>query len=130
MKEISDELYEKLDILGLLPNDVRSSNVGKSDYSQHFIQPWSIWLDRPDLTSWDDDIIKRVLRTKKGETRRSDYEKIIHNCQERIRQIDVMEKYGKKDALFELGEDGGYHRVPSRKPTGLLGKMLEGFKKK
>lgn len=95
MKEISDELYEKLDILGLLPNDVRSSNVGKSDYSQHFIQPWAIWLDYPHLTSWDDDIIKRVLRTKEGETRRSDYTKIIHDCQERIRQIDAMEKYNK-----------------------------------
>ena len=95
MKEISDELYEKLDILGLLPNDVRSSNVGKSDYSQHLIQPWAIWLSYQNLTPWDCDIIKRVLRTKEGETRRSDYEKIIHNCQERIRQIDVMEKYNK-----------------------------------
>lgn len=39
MKEISDELYDKLDKLGLIPNDVRKSNVGKSDYSEHLIQP-------------------------------------------------------------------------------------------
>lgn len=125
MKEISDELYEKLDILGLLPNDVRSSNVGNSDYSEHFIQTWTLWQVYPNLTPWDYDILKRVLRKKEGETRRSDYEKIIHNCQERIRQIDVMEKYGKKDVLLELGEDGEYHRVPSRKPTGVLKEMLE-----
>lgn len=95
MKEISDELYAKLDILGLLPNDVRSSNVGNSDYSDQFIQAWTLWQAYPNLTPCDYDILKRVLRTKKGETRRSDYEKIVHDCQERIRQIDVMEKYGK-----------------------------------
>lgn len=63
MKEISDELYDKLDKLGLIPNDVRKSNVGKSDYSEHLIQPWSIWLDY-DLNPWDADIVKRILRTK------------------------------------------------------------------
>ena len=47
MKEISDELYEKLDILGLLPNDVRSSNVGNSDYSDQFIQAWTLWQTYP-----------------------------------------------------------------------------------
>ena len=31
--------------------------------------------------------MKRVLRTKEGEDRITDYEKIIHICQERIRQL-------------------------------------------
>ena len=42
-------------------DDVRSFNIGSSDYSKHFIQPWSIWIDY-DLNAFDADIIKRVLR--------------------------------------------------------------------
>ena len=91
MKEISDELYEQLDFLGMLPNEVRSSNVGKSDYSKHFIQPWAVWLDA-NLNPWDADIVKRVLRTKEGESRKLDYKKIIHICEERIRQLDFLAK--------------------------------------
>ena len=87
MKEIDDELYNKLDYLGLIPNNVRCTNVGKSNYSTHFIQPWSIWIDYPELTSFDHDIIKRILRTKEGDSREMDYEKIIHICKERIRQL-------------------------------------------
>ena len=94
MKEISDELYERLDFLGLIPHDdgVRSFNVGKSDYSRHVIQPWSAWLDY-NLNPWDADIVKRVLRTKEengltmDESRIMDYKKIIHICEERIRQL-------------------------------------------
>lgn len=86
MKEISDELYERLDYLGLIPNDVRSNNVGKSNYANKTIQPWSIWLDW-NLNAWDADIVKRVLREKEGDSREMDYEKIIHICQERIRQL-------------------------------------------
>ena len=69
-------------------NEVRDHNVGNSDYAQHKIQPWDIWLEYK-LNPWDADIVKRVLRTKKGESRRTDYEKIIHICQERIRQIEA-----------------------------------------
>ena len=94
MKEISDELYERLDFLGLIPHEdgVRSFNVGKSDYSRHVIQPWSIWIDY-ELNPWDADIIKRDLRTKAEEgmtmveSRILDYEKIKHICDERIRQL-------------------------------------------
>jgi hypothetical protein len=71
--------------------DVRSYNVGASDYAKHKIQPWDIWLSY-DLNPWDADIVKRVLRTKETDGRRLDYEKIIHICKERIRQID---EYGK-----------------------------------
>ena len=72
-------------------DDVRSYNVGSSDYAQHKIQPWDIYLDY-DLNPWDADIVKRVLRTKETDGRKLDYEKIIHICKERIRQID---EYGK-----------------------------------
>ena len=95
---IDYNLYKKLRILGIIHDskdevDIRSFNIGNSNYSKHIIQPWSIWLDYPELTSWDHDIIKRVLRTKKGETRTMDYEKIIHDCNERIRQIKLEQEY-------------------------------------
>lgn len=85
--QIDWELYQKLKYLGIIPSEERTHNVGASDYSKHIIQPWSIWLDYPDLTSWDHDIIKRILRTKKGELKELDYEKIIHICEERLRQL-------------------------------------------
>lgn len=85
------ELYNRLKQLGMIPNEVRLLNVGASDYSQHLIQPWSIWQEY-DLNPWDADIIKRVLRSKSTEPRKMDYEKIIHICQERIRQIEMEEK--------------------------------------
>lgn len=69
---------------------VRDFNIGNSDYSKRKIQPWDIWLEY-DLNPWDADIIKRTLRTKKSDSRRLDYEKIIHVCQERIRQINAKE---------------------------------------
>lgn len=92
-KQIEETLYNKLNKLGLIPNEVRKDNVGKSNYSEHTIQPWSIWLDY-NLNAWDADIVKRVLRTKsepgisKKEARIMDYNKIIHICKERIRQLE------------------------------------------
>lgn len=83
---IDKALFDRLSYLGLIPDDVRSHNVGNSDYSKHVIQPWSIWLDY-DLNAWDADIVKRVLRTKEGEPRAMDYKKIIHDCEERLRQL-------------------------------------------
>ena len=55
-KSIEEGLYNRLEKLGLIPNEVRKNNVGKSDYSKHTIQPWSIWLDY-DLNAWDADMI-------------------------------------------------------------------------
>jgi hypothetical protein len=87
MKQISDELYSRLEFLGIICDDnTRNYNEGKSNYSQHTIQPWSIWLDW-DLNPWDADIVKRVLRTKEDEPRELDYDKIIHDCKERKRQL-------------------------------------------
>lgn len=84
--EIDIKLYNQLKNLGIIPSEERSFNVGKSDYSKHIIQPWSIWIDY-NLNPWDADIVKRILRTKEGDSRIMDYEKIIHICKERIRQL-------------------------------------------
>jgi len=75
--------------LGLLSGESthRGRNVGASDYASHVIQPWSIWKDYQ-LNPWDADIIKRVLRIKEGDSRKLDYQKIMHICEERIAQLD------------------------------------------
>lgn len=66
--------------------NVQSYNVGKSDYAKHTIQPWDIWKEY-NLNPWDADIVKRVLRSKEGEERTLDYEKIIHICKYRIAEL-------------------------------------------
>lgn len=66
--------------------NVQSYNVGKSDYAEHAIQPWDIWKEY-NLNPWDADIVKRVLRSKEGEPRTVDYEKIIHICKYRIAEL-------------------------------------------
>ena len=78
----------------VIPADVRSYNIGSSNYSDYKIQPWDIW-EEYDLNGWDCDIIKRTLRTKDDPAltptaqRILDYEKIKHNCDERIRQLNA-----------------------------------------
>lgn len=84
--QIDWNLYQKLKYLGIIPSEERTYNIGNSDYYKHIIQPWSIWLDW-ELNPWDADIVKRVLRTKQGDSRITDYEKIIHICKERVRQL-------------------------------------------
>lgn len=77
--------------------DTRSYNVGTSDYSKHRIQPWDIWIEYG-LNPFDADIVKRVLRRKAGEDRVTDYKKIMHICQERIRQLQAGDDpFGKDD---------------------------------
>jgi len=97
LKDLNFELFfkrypkqkkiKKIKKLKVKKEDVRNYNIGKSDYSKHKIQPWDIWIEY-NLNPFDADIVKRVLRDKEGESRRLDYEKIIHVCQERIRQFD------------------------------------------
>lgn len=94
---INKKVLYKLIELGVLKttkHSCRDANVGKSDYSEHVIQPWTIWLEY-NMNAWDADIQKRLLRTKvepgmtPEEARKLDYQKIIHNAEERIRQLDV-----------------------------------------
>lgn len=72
-------------------NNVRDYNIGKSDYAKHKIQPWDIWKEY-NLNPWDADIVKRVLRSKEGEARTLDYEKIIHICKYRISELSKETK--------------------------------------
>ena len=110
MAIIDDNLYNKLVSLGIINTNIRSSNVGESDYSKHIIQPWSIWQDY-NLDPWDADIVKRVLRTKKvegktaEESRIEDYQKIIHICKEKLRQLGYQEadiKESSKNQVIKL----------------------------
>lgn len=103
MKEISDKLYAQLKELGIINegSNVRSYNIGASDYSTHIIQPWSIWIDY-NLNPFDADIVKRILRTKENTPRKEDYEKIIHICQERIRQIENRDLSITDEIDFEM----------------------------
>ena len=74
---------------------IRNHNVGNSNYAKMpaGYQPWDLWKVYH-MNPWDADILKRLLRTKaepglsSQESRKLDYEKIIHVCQERINQID------------------------------------------
>ena len=95
--DTTDERKQYLEYIGLSSSsNVRTKNAGKSDYSKQVIQPWTIWNAYPNITTIDKDIIKRVLRTKEEgnlspiNSRILDYEKIIHDCEERIRQLKVL----------------------------------------
>lgn len=85
--------------------DVRTYNVGNSDYAKHKIQVWDIWKEY-NLNPFDADIVKRVLRNKAGESRKMDYEKIIHVCKERIRQLDETASDGAKEVSDDEDVDG------------------------
>lgn len=107
MKEISDKLYHQLKRLGIIDADTRAYNVGASDYSKHLFQPWTAWIEY-NLNAFDADILKRVLRTKEGEDRITDYEKIIHICQERIRQLKFEKEPAPVESVSE--EDKKIHK--------------------
>ena len=70
----------------------RDYNIGSSNYASMKIQPWDVWRAW-NLNPWDADMVKRIARTKKIagmseiEARIEDYEKIKHNCDERISQL-------------------------------------------
>ena len=85
-------------------SNVRDYNIGKSDYSKHAIQPWDIWKEY-NLNPWDADIVKRVLRSKEGEARTLDYEKIIHICKYRISELSKETKVVAPAEAEKLVED-------------------------
>ena len=80
--------------------EIRNHHVGNSNYSQmpKGYQPWDLWKIFH-MNPFDADILKRLLRTKiepgmtPQESRKLDYQKIIHVCQERINQIDEGYKF-------------------------------------
>jgi len=89
---ISADLYNQLNYLGLIPSDVRATNVGESNYATKLIQPWTIFLSHPELNYMECDLIKRILRTKSTDSRKQDLIKCKHILDELIRQIDVKEQ--------------------------------------
>jgi len=103
MKEISDELYAKLEYLGIIDESgVRGRNFGASDYNEHTITVWSIWLDYPNLSEFKKMMIKYLLREKDTDPEEMDLNKIIHYAQERIRQIRIKKKY---ETIINRGEE-------------------------
>lgn len=92
---VNESVIKKLLSLGMISeSDLDPTyNVGTSDYGKHFIQPWHIWIEYG-LDPWDADIVKRILR-KKGnsdkeiaQNKKLDYQKIIHICNEKLRQLN------------------------------------------
>lgn len=87
-----------LGVISLQEDTTRNHNIGKSNYSNHIIQPWAIWIDHK-LDSWRADIIKRVLRSKSPEDEVLDLQKIKHDCDELLRQHDTIKMVtNKKDS--------------------------------
>lgn len=108
--------------------DIRSYNVGNSNYSKHKIQPWDIWREY-NLNPWDADIVKRILREKeepgmsKEDARIMDYEKIIHICKERIRQIE------EDKSKITLVSEGSYGTIYVPEPSATFSLSPEQLKK-
>jgi len=89
---IPTDLFNRLNYLGLIPNDIRSGNVGQSDYATKTIQPWSIFLDNPQLTYPEADLIKRIIRHKESDSRLMDFQKCRHILDELIRVEELKEQ--------------------------------------
>lgn len=90
MKEISDKLYNRLRYLGIIDESgVRGRNFGASDYNEHTITVWSIWLDYPKLSTFKKMMIKYLLREKDTDPEELDIKKVIHYGEERLRQIAI-----------------------------------------
>lgn len=56
----------------------RDYHIGDSNYSEMKIQPYDIFKAFPELNYQECDIIKRILRKKKSNSRLLDYQKIRH----------------------------------------------------
>ena len=82
-------LYNQLNYLGLIPTSEREHNIGTSDYATKLIQPWSIFLDNPQLNYMECVLIKRILRTKSTDSRKLDLEKCHHIISELLRQNEL-----------------------------------------
>lgn len=88
--DIPYTLFKRLVKFGIIDTTgVRSHNEGESNYAEHLQTAWSIACEYPHLTFWDIDIIKRILREKDTDPREMEYRKIIHDAQERLRQLEL-----------------------------------------
>lgn len=97
MAVIDDKLYERLEYLGIIDETgVRGRNFGASDYNEHVITVWSIWLDYPNLSEFKKMMIKYLLREKDTDPEELDLNKVKHYAEEILRQIEVRKKYEEK----------------------------------
>ena len=92
LNDISIWEYEDITIPARITDTAKTSshrniNVGSSNYAKKKIQPWDIWLEYH-LDPWQADIVKRMLRTKDGDTKKMDYEKCIHVLTEMLSQME------------------------------------------
>lgn len=129
MQQISDELYNRLKYLGIIPDGLRPTrdhNVGQSDYSTHTIQPWSVWIDW-NLDPWDADIVKRICRHKEGESPTLDYEKIIHICQEKLRQLSNKPTDKKSIVEYKCIKDLKHTEAPFTYCSFTKGKIYQAW---
>ena len=113
LKDYQDKIpyLLKIGILSSFDNRCREYNVGKSDYADKMIQPYSIWMDWH-LDPWDADIIKRIARHKEGEDKKTMYKKIIHICEEKLRQLKYDEDKGEgKDLCRKETSDKAYQET-------------------
>lgn len=95
-KLIDADLYDRLEYLGIIDNSgVRGRNFGASDYNEHTITVWSIWLDYPNLSEFEKMMIKYILREKDDDPKELDLWKVIHYAEERLRQLEVLKKQNK-----------------------------------
>ena len=96
------------------------------------VSNFRIWREY-NLNPWDADIVKRVLRTKeepgksKEDARIMDYEKIIHICRERIRQLEEDKQ---PQALISTVKEWETISVPNSTLTYHLNEKLEYFVQK
>ena len=85
------KLHFKGNTTAQVASDISSYNVGNSDYYKHRYQPWDAWQDY-ELDPWDADIVKRIMRHKKGDPISLDYEKIKHICDKQLQRIELGQK--------------------------------------
>ena len=103
MKLISNTPIKEVDCSEILKNakkDVRSYNVGDSDYSKHKIQPWDLWIDYQ-LNPFDADIVKRVLRHKKSQSRKEEENKEEEKKEEEKKEEEKKEEEKKDEEKKE-----------------------------
>lgn len=96
--------------------NIRSYNIGSSDYSKHKTQPWDMWEEYR-MNPWDADIQKRLLRRKTEpgktakESRIEDYQKIIHICEKRIDMLKNSDYDDLDIALRQYIKEFGMDRL-------------------
>lgn len=81
--------------------DTRSYNVGKSNYAELPIQPWDIIDDWRIYEAFIGFILGYLVRTKEGDSRVMDLEKIWHNAIDRVSHFDKDREAKRMKSVFK-----------------------------